>query len=55
MNNSDKLKQEINNKCMEIIKKKEVYIIKYMFIIIYIYCLFTEFNNRLYPYLRMSI
>ena len=27
MNNSDKLKQEINNKCMEIIK--EVYIIKY--------------------------
>ena len=30
MNNSDKLKQEINNKCMEIIK--EVYIIKYMFI-----------------------
>ena len=37
MNNSDKLKQEINNKWMEIIK--EVYIIKYMFIIIYIYCL----------------
>ena len=37
MNNSDKLKQEINNKCMEIIKV--VYIIKYMFIIIYIYCL----------------
>ena len=53
MNNLDKLKQEINNKCMEIIK--EVYIIKYMFIIIYIYCLFTELNNRLYPYLRMSI
>ena len=37
MNNSDKLKQEINNKCIEIIK--EVYIINYMFIIIYIYCL----------------
>ena len=53
MNNLDKLKQEINNKCMEIIK--EVYIIKYMFIIIYIYCLFTEFNNRLYPYLLICI
>ena len=39
MNNLDKLKQEINNKCMEIIK--EVYIIKYMFIIVYIYFLFT--------------
>ena len=30
MNNSDTLKQEINNKCMERIK--EVYIIKYMII-----------------------
>ena len=37
MNNSDKLKQEINDKCMEIIK--ELYIVKYMFMIIYIYCL----------------
>ena len=36
MNNSDKLKQEINDKCMEIIK--EVYIIKYMFIIIFNCC-----------------
>ena len=42
-NNPDKLKQEINNKCMEVIK--EVYIIKYMFRIIYIYCLWL-FNLK---------